>query len=355
MAVTGTASRREKLIRQFKDTNDYQFLVVNYETLRSDKLRNLVKQCRFEVIALDEAQKIKNGVTDKMLNIEPSNTAAACLDLDDIPYRFLATATPVTGKAQEIFSLYSFMNPHILGQWEYFREEFTTYHPRYGITGTQNLGELFFKISPYFIRRTKEMPEIQQQLPSVQHDYVFLEATEAQVKVESIILDKMTDLKEQSRGISGAKVINGQLMNPEQQSEYIDGMIQGLYAFLIENCDYPNLLRHAEASNMSHEIINQASVNDKQGMKSPKIDYLDDLVKQMLYDEPTGKIVLFTEYERMARILYERFQDIAVMYTGKISDNQKDYVVERFRNDPGTKIFIGTRAASTGKVYALIA
>lgn len=355
VAATGTSDKRKKIIKGFRDRTDINFLVVNYETLRNPELLQLIKECRFHVVGLDEAQKIRNGVTDKMLKITPSQSAAACYELLDIPFRFIATATPITGKAQEIFSLYQFLNPNILGSWERFREEYTKYHPRYGITGSQKLGDLFYQISPYFIRRTKEMPEIQQQLPQVQHDYVFLEQTAHQEKIENALIGKLDELKEQAKGISGPKVVNGNLLSPDQQKEYIDGMTQGMYAFLIENCDMPYLLRHEEASNMSKQIIGSTGVAEKESMKSPKMDYVEDLIKQMLFDEPNGKIVLFTEYERMARIILEKFRDIAVSYTGRISDSQKEYVVEKFRTDPEVKLFIGTRAASTGKVYARIA
>lgn len=348
LAATGTASKRKKIIKGFNQRNDIQFLVINYELLRTKELFDLVYNCNFDIVALDEAQKIKSGVEDNMLNIQPSQVASACLGLDNIPYRFIATATPVTGKSEEIFSLYRFMNPNILGPWEQFRENYCKYHPRYGITGTQNLGQLYYAISPYFIRRTKEMPEIQQQLPKVSHDYVFLETTDGQIKVEDMLIQKLQDLKEQSKSIQGPKIINGNLMSPDQQSEYYDGMIQGIYTFLIENCDIPSLLSHEEASNMSKALLTESGISQKEAGKSPKMDYVKDLVKQMLIDEPSGKIVLFTEYERMARIILNEFKDIGVLYSGQISEKQKDYVVERFRNDPETKIFVGTRAASTG-------
>lgn len=348
IAASGTLVKRKKIIRSFIQRSDLNFLVINYEMLRNKEIRDDILKCNFQVVALDEAQKIRTGVDDRMLSLTPSQSAAGCFEIASIPNRFIATATPVTGKAQEIFSLFRFMDENILGSWEIFREYFTEYHPRYGITSSKNLGDLYYKISPYFIRRTKEMPEIQQQLPSVQHDYVFLEQTETQQELEGIILEKLNDLKEMSKGISGPAVLNNMLLSPEQQKEYYDGMIQGMYAFLIENCDMPYLLNHPEASRLSQSLISQLKdFSEKKLMKSPKIEYVHDLVKQLHIDEPSSKFVIFSEYERMARILHEQLPG-SVLYTGQISEQQKDFVVEQFRNDPNTKIFIGTRAASTG-------
>ncbi|PVC75023.1 ATP-dependent helicase [Priestia megaterium] len=347
IAVYGNPSKRKKLIKGFAQREDIRYLVVNYETLRNAQYLKEIKKIPFDVVALDEAQKIKSGVTDKYLDINPSQNAAGCYELDYIPYRYIATATPVQSKAEEIWSLFHFVDPHILGTWELFRERYCKYHPRYGITGSLNLGELYYRIAPHFIRRTKEMPEIQQQLPKVQHSHVFLEMTDAQEKIQQHILSKMEEIKDELRSSKGSKVVNGMLLNSEQVKEYYDGIIQGLQTFLIENCDTPELLVHDEASNMSKAIISELGLNYKDLKKSPKVDNLKDFVKQIMNDEPSSKIVIFTEYERMARILYDQL-DHAVLYSGQISEREKDSVIERFREDPHTRIFISTRAGSTG-------
>lgn len=347
IAVYGPPAKRKKLIKGFASRRDVRYLVVNYETLRNKQYMDEIKKISFQVVALDEAQKIKSGVSDKYLGIKPSQNAAACYELDYIPYRFIATATPVQSKAEEIWSLFNFVDPNILGSWEIFRERFCKYHPRYGITGSQNLGELYYRIAPHFIRRTKEMPEIQQQLPAVTHSHVFLEMTEAQEKLQESLLNKIEDLKGESRKISGSKVVNGQLLSPEQLKEYYDSVIQGLQTFLVETCDTPELLSHEEASNMSKSIISELGLTEKDIKKSPKLDQLKDFAKQIMNDEPSSKIVIFTEYERMARMIYNQLPH-AVLYTGQISDREKENAVQRFREDPNTKIFISTRAGSTG-------
>ncbi|ARC67243.1 RNA polymerase-associated protein RapA (plasmid) [Bacillus licheniformis] len=347
IAVYGPPAKRKKLIKGFASRRDVRYLVVNYETLRNKQYMDEIKKISFQVVALDEAQKIKSGVSDKYLGIKPSQNAAACYELDYIPYRFIATATPVQSKAEEIWSLFNFVDPNILGSWEIFRERFCKYHPRYGITGSQNLGELYYRIAPHFIRRTKEMPEIQQQLPAVTHSHVFLEMTEAQEKLQESLLNKIEDLKGESRKISGSKVVNGQLLSPEQLREYYDSVIQGLQTFLVETCDTPELLSHEEASNMSKSIISELGLSEKDIKKSPKLDQLKDFAKQIMNDEPSSKIVIFTEYERMARMIYNQLPH-AVLYTGQISDREKENAVQRFREDPNTKIFISTRAGSTG-------
>ncbi|WP_347363517.1 DEAD/DEAH box helicase [Bacillus sp. G3(2015)] len=348
IAVYGSPAKRKKSIKGFASRSDIRYLVVNYETLRNPQYMKLIKEIPFDIVALDEAQKIKSGVTDKYLNIEPSLNAKACYELKHIPYRFIATATPVQSKAEEIWSLFSFINDDILGSWEVFRERYCKYTTRFGITGSFNLGELYYRIAPNFIRRTKEMPEIQQQLPKVQHSHVFLEMTDAQERIQKHLLIKIEEVKDSLRSFgSGTKVINGNLMNVQQAKEYYDGIIQGLQTFLIESCDTPQLLVHEDASQMSHKVISELGLSSKEIEKSPKLEQLKTFTKQLLNDEPNSKVVIFTEYERMARIIYESLPQ-SVLYTGQISDREKNTVIERFREDPHTRFFISTRAGSTG-------
>ena len=337
IAVSGTASRREKMIREFARRDDLEFMVINYEMLRQNNLLKLIKACNFDVVALDEAHKIKTGVTDTMLKLKPSGLAEGAYAIKDIPYRFLATATPLQGKPQEIWSLFHFMNEDILGPWEYFRERYTTYHPRFGVNGAQNEGEFYTKISPHFIRRTKEMPEIQQQLPAVKHDQVFLEMTDTQCQLESYILDQMENLKESIRN----KPMT------EEEKEKADGIMQGYYTFLVENCDTPELFAVTE-SGIAKKML--AEVKPKHLNKSPKLEYLEDFIKQSLYDEPSSKFIIFSRFERMVNIIAEHLSKFTqvVTYHGQLSESMREFSKESFVGNPNVKVIVGSDAMSTG-------
>ena len=345
--VYGIPSQREKQMKQFKKDKSCRFLIINYEMLRNQKYLKLIHSMNFDIVALDEAQKIKTGVTDKMLNLNPSQNAEGAYKLTNIPYRIIATATPIQSKAEEIWSLYHFINEDILGPWEYFRERYCKYHPRFGINGYQNEGELYYRIAPHFIRRTKEMPEIQQQLPKVKHDHIFLETTATQEKIESYLLDKIEEIKDQSRSSPPkGKVINGQLMYGEQLQEYYDGLIQGYTSFLLTNTDSPELFKMSESS-LAHNMISELSLTDNEMKKSPKLEQLIDFFKQLEHDEPNAKVVIFSRFERMVRLIYNQIPN-SVMYSGEISERDKEYAKEQFVNNPYCKVFVGTDSASTG-------
>jgi SNF2 family DNA or RNA helicase len=345
--VYGPAAKRMKLIKGFASRDDIRFMIVNYETLRNEKFLNEIKKIPFDVVALDEAQKIKNGVVDDSIGIKASQNALACFELKYIPHRFIATATPIQSKAEEIWSLYHFVNEDILGSWPMFRERYCKYSKRFGITGYMNEGELYYRIAPYFIRRTKEMPEIQQQLPKVSHDHLFLEMTDTQIKMHDYLLLKIEELKEEAKSIpSSGKVINGNFMNFDQAKEYYDGIIQGYTSFLLATCDAPQLLEMSE-SNMAHAVISELGISPKDLAKSPKLEHLKEFIEQVSHDEPSSKFVIFSRFERMVQLIQQTIPG-SIIYTGQLSEREKEWAVDKFRNDPSAKVFVATDAGSTG-------
>jgi SNF2 family DNA or RNA helicase len=350
-AAVGTKSNRMKVISAYKRSSlrskHMDVLVINYEMLRQQAFLEKILNLKFDAIILDEAQKIKTGVTDQVLEMTPSQNALGCFRLKNIPYRFLATATPIQGKAEEVWSLFYFLNDQVLGSWPYFREQYCQYSSRFGITGYKNEGELYYRIAPYFIRRTKDMPEIQQQLPKVKHNSKFFEMTSTQSKIESYLKDLIEDLKDHARHIPlNGRVINGKLLGPDQLKEYYDQMIQGYHQFMLANCDSPQLLRMSK-TNLSTHILNECGIKPKERLQSPKIDYIIDLINQLEFDEPKAKVVMFTRFARMAELV-SSYLPGSLLFHGKLPAIQKDYIKESFMTNPASKILVTSDALSAG-------
>ncbi len=350
IAVTGSGNRREKLIREFIEDDTSQYLIINYETLRTEKLLELIKSIPFQCVGLDEAQKIKNGVTDHKYKIYPSKISVATMQLNYIPYRFVATATPLKGKAEEIWSIFQFINPSVLGNWKEFRDRYCKCHDSYGITGYMNAEELYASIAPYFIRRTKQSPEIQQQLPTAQDVPIFLDMTSKQQELHDYLVDEYVKIKEAGKKMkSGPRQqtyeINNQKLSYDEAEDYYDSISQAYQIFLLIVCDSPELLVMSD-SNMAKRILNEIYISDKD-MKSPKVDYVVEFYQQMTLDEPDSKVVIFTQFKRMADLIHSKLNN-AVIYHGELSEKEKEDNVDAFVNDPHVKCIIATEAGSTG-------
>ncbi len=112
-----------------------QVLVGSYEQIRVDaiKMRSLL---RFDIVILDEAQRIKNA---------NSETALAC-KLISRTHSWALTGTPIENHPQDLISIFQFLKPGLLS---------------FGMTRDY----LHARIQPYFLRRKKaavlkELPPI---------------------------------------------------------------------------------------------------------------------------------------------------------------------------------------------------
>src|SRR5574343_1251578 len=99
---------------------------------------------QYDYVILDESQAIKN----------PSSkvTKAACLLT--AKNKICMSGTPLQNNTFDIFAQMNFLNPGLLGNMEFFRNEFATPIDKFGEQEQkEHLRKLLF---PFILRRTKE-------------------------------------------------------------------------------------------------------------------------------------------------------------------------------------------------------
>ena len=143
-----TGASRHELWEQMSDCD---VLVTTYGTLRRDILK--LKEIRFDYAILDEAQAIKNHHSQ-------SSKACRLLQAD---HRLAMTGTPVENHMGELWSLFEFLNPGMLGRSEAFASL-----AKNGASDPDTVQLLAKAIRPYVLRRTKtqvlrELPEKMEQ------------------------------------------------------------------------------------------------------------------------------------------------------------------------------------------------
>ena len=148
------------------------FKIINYEIVRRD-LADL-QQIRSDLIILDEAQRIKNW---------RAKTADMVKQLRS-RYAFVLTGTPLENRLDELYSIFQFLDPRILGPLWNFNDRFFQVEERdngtYKVLGYKNLDELRGTIGPYVLRRTRD--EVLRDLPDRVDNNFFVEMTDPQWK-----------------------------------------------------------------------------------------------------------------------------------------------------------------------------
>lgn len=135
--MLGSADR-EKTVRELGPGD---VLLTTYGLLASES--ELLAGRHWHTAVLDEAHMIRNRGT---------KTSQAARGLD-AGFRLILTGTPVQNNLSEIWSLFEFINPGLLGSFESFTERFITpIETRSEQAPRQTLRQI---ISPFLLRRTK--------------------------------------------------------------------------------------------------------------------------------------------------------------------------------------------------------
>ena len=139
-----TGNQRKEKRRQIAD---YHVVVTTYGTLRRD-IQHL-RDVEFDYVVLDEAQAIKNPA---------SQSAKSCLLLNGAN-RLAMTGTPVENQLGDLWSIFEFLNPGMLGKLPAFQKFSGGFEKN-----EANLTLIRDAIAPFILRRTKE--EVLTDLPS---------------------------------------------------------------------------------------------------------------------------------------------------------------------------------------------
>lgn len=135
--------------RSLDDLGAFDIVVASYGMLQADT--EAFSAQHWHSVVLDEAQVIKNAATKR-------SQAAMALTAD---FKMIASGTPVENHLGELWNLFRFINPGLLGSKEKFAERFSNPIERGEKSAKGHLKKL---IQPFILRRTKT--QVLSELPS---------------------------------------------------------------------------------------------------------------------------------------------------------------------------------------------
>jgi superfamily II DNA or RNA helicase len=161
--------------------DDFDLIITTYGTLRRDVAK--LRTCRFDYAILDEAQAIKNAA---------SQSAKACRLLN-ARRRLAMTGTPVENHLGELWSLFEFLNPGMLGRHQRLND-LVAAGRRGGARNAEpdneqapatDLTALGRALRPFLLRRTKD--QVLTELPAKTEQTLYCELD----KVERTLYDEL--------------------------------------------------------------------------------------------------------------------------------------------------------------------
>lgn len=150
----------------------FGMVVCSYGLLQQEEMAQMLAEVQWRTIVLDEAQAIKNTATKR-------SKAAMNLKGD---FKLITTGTPIENHLGELWNLFRFINPGLLGSADHFNQTFAYPIERYqDRSARERLKRL---IQPFILRRTKaqvldELPartEVTLQVELSQREIAFYES-----------------------------------------------------------------------------------------------------------------------------------------------------------------------------------
>jgi superfamily II DNA or RNA helicase len=140
---------RQKLLDSL---HPFDLLVCSYGLLQQDDVAEMLAQVQWQTIVLDEAQAIKNSATKR---------SKAAMQLQG-GFKILTTGTPIENHLGELWNLFRFINPGLLGSQDQFSQKFANAIERNQDKAARN--RLKRLIQPFILRRTKS--QVLDELPA---------------------------------------------------------------------------------------------------------------------------------------------------------------------------------------------
>lgn len=281
---------------------DVDVVMVTYGAIRNAKW---LTEVTWKMVILDEAQAIKNSGSQQSKAIKAIPTRR----------RIIMTGTPIENNLGDLWSLFDFCAPGLLGNVKEFKSFVSSKddHQR-----SQRLSALRKLVQPYVLRRMKTDPDIVPDLPAKTEMRVDCSLSSVQVALYREVVEGLESALKKAEGIQRHGLVLAALMQLKQI------------------CNHPALF---------------LKTNHFKAAESGKYGEIQRLCEDIR--ENQEKVLVFTQFQSMceplSQFLGEVFGREGLVITGKTSAKARSQLVNEFQEPFGPPFFvISVKAGGTG-------
>ncbi|MBL7837247.1 MAG: DEAD/DEAH box helicase, partial [Bacteroidetes bacterium] len=277
-------------------------IISSYGTVRNDI--ELFTSYTFDTIILDESQAIKN----------PSSQTAISVNQLKSKYKIAMTGTPVENSITDLWSQINFLNPGILGNFNFFTRKYVTSIEK--DKNEEDTIRLRNIVKPFIMRRTKE--QVAQDLPD---------------KTEKLVICEMSDEQKQTY----------ERIKSEFRNELLSSISENGFRksnMLILN----GLIKLRQIAN--HPILADSGYLAGSGKFESIISSIHNVI------DSGHKVLIFSQFVQHLSLLKQYLDSKSLPYlyiAGNIPSAERKQLVDRFQNKNEAMIFlISLKAGGTG-------
>ena len=254
----------------------------------------------WNTVCLDEAHVIKNRQT---------KTSAVVMKLQ-ATHRIILTGTPVQNHLGELWNLFQFANPGLLGSHEQFRQKYIV--PIEQQDNKERSRQLKRIVSPFMLRRTKQ--EVIEELPEKTEINIPVELSDEELAVYEVIRRRAKQLLEDEQSASGVSV---------------------------------NTL--AEITRLRQAACSAELVEKNWKGECSKLNALSDLLQEIV-DGGNAVLVFsqFTSFLALVRQLLDKRKQPYLYLDGSVPVRQRDQMVQQFQRGECPVFLISLKAGGLG-------
>jgi SNF2 family DNA or RNA helicase len=277
----------------------FDVIVCSYGLLQNESER--LAQKHWHTLVADEAQAIKNALTKR-------SKAAMALQAD---FKLITTGTPIENHLGELWNLFNFINPGLLGSLQKFNER---YAQAIENQQDQHIQQRLKKLlRPFILRRLKN--DVLTELPS---------RTEVTLHVE---------------------------LSPEERTLY-EALRRNAMQTMLENTDQPGqkqLKILAEIMKLRRACCHTRLVMEESTLGSSKLQAFEELVDELL--DNRHKALVFSQFVGHLKLIRELLDKKGIPYhylDGSTPVPQRKKAVNSFQAGEGDLFLISLKAGGTG-------
>jgi SNF2 family DNA or RNA helicase len=279
----------------------FDMLVCSYGLLQQEDVSEMLAGVEWQTIVMDEAQAIKNPATKR---------SKAAMKLQG-GFKVITTGTPIENHLGELWNLFRFINPGLLGSQDQFNQKFANAIERHQDKQARN--RLKKLIQPFILRRTKT--QVLDELPA---------RTEITLQVE----------------LSAQEMAFYEALRRDAIAKLADTDVQA---------GAKHLQVLAEIMRLRRACCNTRLVKEDATLPSAKLEAFGEIMEELL--ENNHKALVFSQFVDHLSILRDFLDGQKVNYQyldGSTPVKERKKRVNAFQAGEGDVFLISLKAGGTG-------
>ncbi len=283
IAHPGSIGPSQKAELSETDLSRYDLVITTYAMVQR---YHGLQTFHWDYVILDEAQAIKNPATKQTRAVKKLHAAN----------RIILTGTPVENRLSDLWSLFDFLNPGLLGNLKEFKSFANTLKDN-----AAGYGRLRHVISPYILRRLKTDKTIISDLPEKVEMKTFAGLSKKQIVLYRNLVREIADILENSDGMQRRGLILSSLLKFKQL------------------CNHPD------------QFLGTGDFEEKHSGKFQRLREVCETVR-----DKREKMLLFTQFRELTPALHAFLANIferdGVVLHGSVPVKQRKTLVDTFQN-----------------------